>query len=50
MGLQPELIQGSEQDRLYSSDQKKLGNAIDLWKNDGKLPGLRDRVAFEHKK
>lgn len=47
MGLQPELIQGSEQDKLYSSDQKKLGNAIDLWKNDGKLPGLRDRVAFE---
>lgn len=47
MGLQPELIQGSEQDRLYGSDQKKLGNAIDLWKNDGKLPGLRDRVAFE---
>ena len=47
MGVDPELFQGSDQDKLFGSDQKKLDHALGLWKNDGQLPGLQDRVAFE---
>jgi hypothetical protein len=47
MGVDSELLQASDKDRIYAGDQSKLGSAIDLWRNDGRLPGLKDRVSFE---
>jgi len=47
MGVDTDLIKGSETDKFYAKDQKKLASAAEVWKSDGQVPGLRERVTLE---
>jgi hypothetical protein len=47
MGVDTDLIKGSDSDKFYAKDQKKLASAASVWKNDGQVPGLRERVTLD---
>ena len=47
MGVDSSLLKGSKSDRLWTKDSQKLDNAVKLWKNDGSLSGIREKVSFE---